>query len=97
MSVQDFMHVHAILGSFYYEHTLGINEEDDGEEDMVEEVGGKATTKKDKMPIIVNNEFIDILDEDETTPIVNLIRNTNGVTNNMEGGKKSEMKEKIDK
>jgi len=41
------------------------------------------------MPIIVNNEFIDILDEDETTPIVNLIRNTNGVTNNMEGGKKA--------
>jgi hypothetical protein len=41
------------------------------------------------MPIIVNNEFIDILDEDETTPIASLIRNTNGVTNNMEGGKKA--------
>ncbi len=87
MSLQDFMHVHAILGSFYYEHTLGINEEDDREEDMVEEVGWKATTKKDKMPIIVNNEFNDILDENETTHITNLIRNTNGVTNNMGGEK----------
>jgi hypothetical protein len=63
---------------------------------MIEEVGGKATTKKDKMSIIVNNELIDILDEDETTPIANLIRNTNGVTNNVEG-KKNKMKEKIDK
>jgi hypothetical protein len=63
---------------------------------MIEEVGGKATTKKDKMSIIVNNELIDILDEDETTLIANLIRNTNGVTNNVEG-KKSKMKEKIDK
>jgi hypothetical protein len=42
---------------------------------------GRTTAKKDKMPATVDNELID---EDETTPIANLIRNTDGVVDIMD-------------
>jgi len=48
------------------------------------------------VPTIANNALIDISNEDETTPITNFIRNTDGVADIMEE-EESKMKKQIGK